>query len=127
MTSTFAFFFPCGEMAQCPVVHGTCYCAALMGLFVRTCDALWWWRHACPVVQSSLFVTRWTVVLYTPLSVGFFQTRILECIASSPFRETSQPRDQACISCITYIAGRVVTAEPSGKPLVVDICTLKVH
>ena len=74
-----------------------------------------------------LFVTLWTVVLCTPLSVGFFQTRILECIASSPFRESSRPRDQACISCITYIAGRVFTAEPSGKPLVVDIWTLKVH
>ena len=40
-------------MGQCPIVHGT-YFAALMGLFVHTCDALWWWMHARSVVQLCL-------------------------------------------------------------------------
>ena len=122
------FFFPHGEMVHCPIVHGTCYFAALMGLFARTCDALW-----CGCIYARLFSRVWllatlqTVVLQAPLSTGFFQTRILECIASSSFRGSSRPWDQACISCITCTAGRVFTAELLGKPLVVDICTLKVH
>ena len=122
------FFFPHGEMVHCPIVHGTCYFAALMGLFARTCDALW-----CGCIYARLFSRVWllatlqTVVLQAPLSTGFFQTRILECIASSSFRGSSRPWDQACISYITCTAGRVFTAELLGKPLVVDICTLKVH
>ena len=33
--------------------------------------------------------------------LGIFQVRILEGVAISYFRATSQPRDQTCISCIS--------------------------
>ena len=45
---------------------------------------------------------------------GLFQARILECIAISSCRGSSATRDQNCISCI---AGRFFTTEPSGMPL----------
>ena len=43
---------------------------------------------------------------------GVFQAKILEWVAISFSRGSSQPRDQTCISCI---AGRFLTAEPPGK------------
>ena len=36
---------------------------------------------------------------------GIFLTRILEWVAMSSSRGSSQPRDQTCISCISCIAG----------------------
>ena len=46
---------------------------------------------------------------------GFLLTRILEWVAMSSFRGSSQPRDQTCISCISCAAGRFFTAEQPGK------------
>ena len=47
---------------------------------------------------------------------GISQARILEWVAISFSRGSSQPRDQTCISCI----GRwVLTTEPSEKPLLI--------
>ena len=43
------------------------------------------------------------------------QARILEQVAVSFFRGSSQPWDQTHISCVSCIAGRLFTAEPSGK------------
>jgi len=40
------------------------------------------------------------------------QARILEWVAISSSRESSQPRDQTCISCI---AGRFFITEKPGK------------
>ena len=50
----------------------------------------------------QLFVTLWTVALQAPLSMGFFQVRILEQVAISSSRGPSQPRDrtQVCFSCV---------------------------
>ena len=44
---------------------------------------------------------------------GIFQARILEWVAIPFSRESSQPRDQTLVSCIT---GRFFTTEPPGKP-----------
>ena len=44
---------------------------------------------------------------------GILQARILEWVAMSFSRGSSQLRDQTRISCI---AGRFFTAEPPGKP-----------
>ena len=44
---------------------------------------------------------------------GTSQARILEWVAFSFSRGTSQPRDGTCISCF---AGRFFTTEPPGKP-----------
>ena len=45
---------------------------------------------------------------------GISQARILEWVAISFSRGSSQPRDWTCISCI---AGRFFTAEPPGKSI----------
>ena len=47
---------------------------------------------------------------------GIFQARILEWLAIAFSRESFQPRDQACASRVSWIAGRLFTAEPLGKP-----------
>jgi len=44
---------------------------------------------------------------------GILQTRILEWVAMFSSRESSQPRDQNRVSCIT---GGFFTTEPLGKP-----------
>ena len=44
---------------------------------------------------------------------GIFQPRVLEQVAISYSRGSSQPRDQTCVSCI---AGRSFITESTGKP-----------
>ena len=47
---------------------------------------------------------------------GISQARILEWVASSFSRGSSQPKDQTCISCLSCIAGGFFTTESPGKP-----------
>ena len=52
----------------------------------------------------------WEPVSYSPPSssvCGVFQARILEWVAGSSSRESSQPRDQTHVSCISCIGRRV--------------------
>ena len=49
---------------------------------------------------------------------GVSQARILDRVAISFSRESSQPRDQTRISCI---AGKFLTAEPQGKTAVARV------
>ena len=55
----------------------------------------------CVLSFIRLFATPWTVACQAPLSMGIFQARILEWIAMSSSRGSSQPRDRTQISCIT--------------------------
>ena len=73
-------------------------------------------RGVVVVVAKSLssvwfFVTPWTVAWRVPLSVGILQARILEWVAISFSRGSSQPRNWTRISC----TGRQMTDSP-GKP-----------
>ena len=47
--------------------------------------------------------------------LGTFQARILEWIAISSYRGSSQPRDRTRISWVSCIVGRLFTAEPLGS------------
>ena len=47
---------------------------------------------------------------------GILQTRILEWVSMPSSRGFAQPRDQACMSCSSCIAGRFFPAEPPVKP-----------
>jgi len=47
---------------------------------------------------------------------GIFPARILEWIAISLSRGSSQPRDQTHFSHVSCIADEFFTAEPLGKP-----------
>ena len=47
--------------------------------------------------------------------LGIFQARILELVAISSSRGSSQPRDRTPGSCVSCIAGRVLTCWGTGK------------
>ena len=53
-----------------------------------------------------LFVTPWTIARQAPLPMGILQARILELVAMSSSRGSSQPRDQTQVICT---AGRLFT------------------
>ena len=66
-------------------------------------------QHYCACAQSCL-------TLYNPMDCsprssvpGILQARILEWVASSSSRGSSQPRDWTLISCVSCIAGRFFT------------------
>ena len=48
---------------------------------------------------------------------GIFQARILEWVAISYSKQSSQPRDRTCVSCISFAAGEFCTTEPLQKPI----------
>ena len=60
------------------------------------------------------FVTLWTVACQVPPSTGFFQARILEWVAISFSRVSSQPRDRTWVSCT---AGILFTVWATRKAL----------
>ena len=49
--------------------------------------------------------------------LGILQARILEWVAISSSRGSSQPRDQIHVSCVSCIPGEFFTSEAPGKPL----------
>ena len=67
---------------------------------------------ACMHAQSlrcvQLIATSRTVALQTPLSLGFFQARILEWVAVFSSRGSSQFRDWTCISWVSCIGRRIL-------------------
>ena len=72
---------------------------------------------ACLVTQSCLTLCD-PMDYIAPLGssvYGFFQGRILEWIAISSSRESSQPRDQTRISCVSCIAGGFFTHGATGE------------
>ena len=48
---------------------------------------------------------------------GISQAKILERIANSFSKGSSQPRDRTCVASISCIAGGFFIAKPLGKPL----------
>ena len=65
------------------------------------------------------FVTLWSVAHRAPLSMGFFQIRILEWVSIPSSKGSSQARIQNCTSCTV---GRFFTTEPLGKPEFLMTC-----
>ena len=70
---------------------------------------------SCKVVSDNLQHCELYIAYKAPLSMGFSQAQILEWIAISFSKGSSQSKDQTCVSCT---AGRFFTAEPPGKPTV---------
>ena len=59
---------------------------------------------------------------------GISQTKILEWVAMPFSRESSQPRDRTCISCVSCIAGGFFIIEPLEKPGTSSFkCTNPIH
>ena len=66
--------------------------------------------YACVLSSFShiwLLATLLTVFCQAPLSMGILQARILEWVAMSSSRRSSQPRDKTCLS-YTFCIGRQV-------------------
>ena len=59
-----------------------------------------WDIPACSVMSNSLWPL-WTIANQAPLSMGVFKTWILEWVAVSNSRGSSQPRDRTCVFCIS--------------------------
>ena len=77
----------------------------------------WTMEDSCSVTKSC--PTLCYPVGYSPPGStvhGIFQTKILEWVAVSFFREPSLPMAQTQVSCISCITGGFFTTEPSRKP-----------
>ena len=80
---------------------------------------LWVWFYFVPSC-AQLCLTPCNPLDYSPPGssvLGIFQARILELVAISFSRGSSQPRDQTLISYISCIVGRFSTTEQPRKPL----------
>jgi len=67
----------------------------------------------------QLFLTLWTVASQVPLSMGFFQARILVWVAISSSRGSSNPTIKHVASAASALQADSLTTEPSGKPKVI--------
>ena len=78
---------------------------------------------SCSVAQLCLTLCNCSL----PVSSvhGILQARLLERVAISFSRGTSQPRDWNCVSCIFFIAGGLFTTESPGKPEV--SCEIRIN
>ena len=77
------------------------------------CRRRMWWFGGGLVAQSCLaLATPWTISSPGSSVHGIFQARILECIAISFSRGSSQPRDQTQVSYIPCIGGGSLLTEP---------------
>ena len=65
------------------------------------CQALY--SSVCMLSHDQLFVTLWTIAQQAPHVHGIFQAKILKWVAISYVRESSQPKDQTGVSCISCI------------------------
>ena len=84
-------------------------------------------NHRVPMLMSACsfaFDSCNTMDCSTPGSTvhGIFQTRILEWVAISYFRGSSQPRDGNGVSASLALEGRLFITEPGGKPLSNRVC-----
>ena len=75
--------------------------------------------------RVQLFVTPWPATCQAPLSMGFFQARIVEWVAISSSKGSSRPGDRTGVPCVSCIAGGFfLTAAPLGEPAPVGVASL---
>ena len=67
-------------------------------------------KHTCVLSCSVLSDSLWTrrLACQAPLSVGFNQARIVDWVAISSSRESSQLQDQTCVSYISCIGWKIL-------------------
>ena len=71
--------------------------------------------HTQLLSSVQLFTTLWTEAHQVPLSMGFFQARILNWITVYSSTWSSGPRDQTCLSVSPALAGRFFTPDHLGS------------
>ena len=88
------------------------------GLTVSPCQTFYQYVHACLLIHFSPVQLFFDTMDYTPPGFcvhGILQAIILEWVALSSSRGSSQPRGRTRVSCGSCIAGRFFTAESLGK------------
>ena len=78
----------------------------------------------CSLVRSQWYPTLWSPMDYSLPGSSvheIFPARLLEWVAISCSRESSQPRDRTQVSCISCIAGEFFTAEPLGLLILTEL------
>ena len=71
--------------------------------------------HTQLLSSVQLYTTLWTEAHQVPLSMGFFQARILNWITVYSSTWSSGPRDQTCLSVSPALAGRFFTPDHLGS------------
>ena len=101
------FFFSFFSLALCGAIQLTCSGHS----FATYCFCCCLVAPSCPTLCDPVYCSPSGSSIH-----GIFQTRILERVAISYSRESSQNRDQTLVSHISFITGRFLTSEPLGKP-----------
>ena len=89
-----------------------------------------WWKVKVKVKSLShvqLFVTPWTVACQVPLSIGFFQARVLEWVAISFSKRSSRPRDWIRVSRIVQFSSVAQSCRTLCDPMNHSMPGLPVH
>ena len=89
-------------------------------ILVRCPVSLWFnyrdFMCACMLSRVQCYATPTDCSLRGSSIHGILQAGILEWVAISSSKGSSQPRDWTRVSCITCTAGGFLTTEPPGKP-----------
>ena len=81
--------------------------------------------YACMLSRVWLFATLWTVAHQDPLSMAFFQARILEWVVIPFPRGSSQPRDWTWISCVSCIGRLILYHWATWEACKIEKCYVK--
>ena len=65
----------------------------------------------------QLFVTPWTVARQAPLSMGFSRREHWNGLPCPPPGESSQPRDQTCVSYVSCLGRRIFPTHTTWEAL----------
>ena len=126
LTGTLYYSSSCSVFAVCLFVFKICiykiclwYSAVLLSCVLRIVGFLsqvWgllWFLNlnifvCCILSCVQLFEALWTVAHQAPLSMGFFQARVLKWVATSSFKGSFPPRDSTHVSVFSCIGREVL-------------------
>ena len=94
-----------------------CHCQKTISVHTQNTKVKRFVIRVCSVAQTSLTLCNHMDCSPPGSSIhGILQTRILESGAICSSMGSSPPRDGTWVSCISCVAGRFFTSQPSGKP-----------
>ena len=68
----------------------------------------------CVCCQAQFFLIPWTVACQEPL-MGFFRQEYWSELPFSPPGDLPDPGIKPVVSCVSCVAGEILTSEPSGR------------
>ena len=108
---------------QNPYSQVPTYCPRKACLSVKNKSQYWSecvYMHAKSLQLCPVLCDLWTIAQQAPLSVGFFQARILEWVAIPSSRGSSPPRDRTWVFCLSALVGRFFTI--SSTYCAINLC-----